>query len=231
MKTSKRLIALLMAALLAFGLCACNSDSGSSGGDDDSIVGKWKTEIDMTDMLNEVMEDEAGIDTSSIKAKVKIGIYMKFTDDGEITMSVDTSAMADSVSDYLDEMVDPLVDAIYAAAKEEGMSSSELDSEFEDMYGMSVRKYCKNMISELDVEEMLLSELGDEEVEGYYKLKGTKLYVSDDEDDLDDLDDLQYMKVKISDGKLTLDEGNYSLDLLDDLVDMGISLPLVFKRA
>lgn len=227
MKTSKKIVALLLALVVAIGLCACSSTNFDNLGnkDNDALVGTWKTEIDMTGAIGAGIG--GAIDVSGIKTKVMVPMIMTFEKDAKVTLKMDMNAAKDSVSSYLKEAVEPLAAALYDQGKQSGMTEEEFDAAFQEQYGMGVREYCEDQINKLDLDDMLNAE--DTTVEGCWELKGEKLYLADTEKELEDLDHLEYVKVKISGDKMTLDEGNGNS--FSDFEEIGITLPLEFKKA
>lgn len=200
----KKLLALLLALVMVFTLCACgnNSNSGNSGKEsevekeekEETIVGKWVGEIDLTDILTEYADfDGLEKEIRDIVTPRNIGIKItfKFKEDGTASVSAD---VVSALEDYIDQTTDNMTDYLKDMLKDEDLT----EQDFEDAYGMPLKTYISQMMDEMLGEQLeAMEEEFSVDSEGEYKLEGNKLYLGEDGEFED------YFKIDLDGDELT----------------------------
>lgn len=220
----KKLIAMLLALVMVFALCACGgqtagtpagtngdgtSEDGKPADDSAKLVGKWVADIDLADMIlangmiNEDVMDDEMIDVI-MPEDIELRIVMEFSDDGEVEVSVDGE---DAVKEWKEQICENMVEYL----RKELEATGATEEEFEEEYGMTLEEYVEeSVITEMDIDddELNVSEKDD------YKLVGDKLYVGDEE---------EYFTVELDDEELTFE------DYSDDWGDAAYLKDVTFK--
>ena len=206
----KKRIALLLSfvLVLSLALCACG---GSKKETPTTIVGTWKTDIDMTDMLNAEME-AAGMGEFIKLDSFELVLLMTFNEDGTGSMTVDEKALEKSMEDLADSMSKGMED--YFASM--GLNLDELLA----AEGMSMDDFVDEMMAEFSTEDMT----AEFTTEFSYKTDGDKLFLSDDLDA--EFDEEEYNTYKLKGDTLTLEAGTEELD-----EDLAFLFPMTLKRA
>lgn len=126
-------------------------------------------------------------------------------------------------------MLDAFLEYTYELYEDEyDMSKSEIDDYFVENAGMTLEEYFDETMAEYVTPEALAESVsGFDSQEGYYRLDGNKLYISDTEDEL--ADEEEYVTCELSNGKMTIDAGSDE-DVFEEFEEMGVELPLVFKK-
>ncbi|MDR0890168.1 MAG: hypothetical protein LBM28_05955 [Oscillospiraceae bacterium] len=179
-------VLLVLAMLLTF--CACGADN--------NIAGKWKTTIDLSEMMNAYMSETIGAETPA-DAKIAITLVMTLRDDGTFTIDADRDTLSADLSAYMSEISDVLLELVYAEAEAMGMTREDFDAQVQLAYNMTTEEYVASAYGGMD-----LSSSFDvmEAAEGVYKVDGDKLLFADTKDELSESD---YVKFTLKDGKLT----------------------------
>lgn len=173
----KKLISLALCLVMILSvMTACGgSGSGSSGGT--GIVGSWKATLKLSEYSD--MGDMGGMEEYFDMNKMVITVTMKFTKDGEYSLTVDDSSidklvdvMCDGMEDYMKDMAKKmgmsykdLMDLLGVSSIREFLEEEGMMDEFEDLKDM-------NESGEYTWEDGVLTLDGDE-VE--YKLSGNTL--------------------------------------------------------
>lgn len=175
----KKVFALLLALVMMFALAGCKEES---------VVGTWKADIDITDALEtslvDTLVDSLGVEipeSEETLSPVTMRLYMKLNEDNTYVVTIDGEHLLNGMDVMLHEIVDIyLVEAMYITGEQSGVSREDLDTSFESKYGMSIKDYLVSSIEKMDLlSELDISELQD--ITGKYKLEGGKLYFDDDE--------------------------------------------------
>lgn len=179
----KKLLALLLALAMVLSVSmlmwGCEKDEEPEQTEEteekkeDTIVGDWKGEMDLTDFLNEKMESAMGEEMMEYMEMKDIvfDVKMSFDDDGEMEMTFDGEKAVESICD---QMTDGLTRWIEDMIEESGEDYT-VDEVAEQAFGMSLEEYVEeNLVASMDVESLEQSESGE------YELDGDKLYVGDE---------------------------------------------------
>lgn len=223
----KRLLCVMLALVMVMALCACgqSEDGGKKGKEKEEeetteekpeqvLVGEWEAYLDLTDYFNDMMAEE--LDMDDLVEEFSMRIVMEFTEDGEVTLTIDQDHMEDMVNDFADSFWDAMMDMY---AEEYDMSRSEVE---QAMAESGVTK--EALVEEMDIES-LFEDL--EDMEGYWVLEDDELFISEDEDDLEDADPIE---IEFDgDDNFSMVGGDGLTDGLDeDMADLF--LPLEFER-
>ena len=208
----KKRIALLLSfvLVLSLALCAC-------GGSKATLVGTWKANIDLVDMLNQEME-AAGMGDYIKLESFNLPLVLEFKEDGTGSMSVDQEAMTATIDKLAADL------------------TAGLEAYFTE--------YFASMGLEMDLDEALaaagitLDDLVDEMKAGFagedafaeftnefkYKAEDGKLYMSED---LDSEISETYNTYELKGNTLTLDIGNEEME--DEMAK--VLFPMTLTRA
>ena len=143
---------------------------------DTSLVGKWKLEYDM----NDIIASTVGEDMDNFDSEFYVTFVFEFTEDGICRLSLDEDSFVKSFDSWKDDLLDYLIDmALEEYISDGGMTKKEFEKAFKSTYGMTLKEYFSEMLDEeLDVSELL----DETETEMKYYVEGDKLYLVDDTD-------------------------------------------------
>ena len=143
---------------------------------DTSLVGKWKLEYDMNDIIAETV----GEDMDNFDSEFYVTFIFEFTEDGICRLSLDEDSFVKSFDTWKDDLLDYLIDmALEEYISDGSMTKKEFEKAFKSTYGMTIKEYFSEMLDEeLDVSELL----DETETEMKYYVEGDKLYLIDDTD-------------------------------------------------
>lgn len=192
----KKRIALLLSfvLVLSLALCAC--------GGKETVVGTWKTNIDMADMLNQEME-AAGMGEYINIESFNVPLVMEFKEDGTGSMTVDQDGMNETVDKLAEDMTTGL-EAYFT----DYFASMGLEIDLDEALaasGMSMDDLVEEMKAEFASEEAF----AEFTTEFNYKAEDGKLYISDD---LETEIGTTYNTYELNGDTLTLEQGNEELD-------------------
>lgn len=210
----KKRIALLLSfvLVLSLALCACGESKPAT------VVGTWKTDINMADLFNQEMEAAGMGDYINIES-FNLPLVMEFKEDGTGSMSVDQDAMVDTV-DKLAEDLTAGLEAYFT----EYFESMGLEIDLEEALaasGMSM----DDLVEELKAEFVSEETFAEFTTEFNYKAEDGKLYMSDDLESEVPTD--IYNTYELDGSTLTLDVGNEDVD--DEMAEY--LFPMTLKRA
>ena len=173
MKKVSKMLAVLLALVMALTICGCG---GSDGGKD--LVGTWSLDYNLADMLaGEMGEEYADFNTPLI-----MSICFEFKDDKTFTMYGEPESFKANFSTWLDEFLDFSAEMLYTEFSNQGLDKDAADAAFEETYGSSIVDYLRQTFeSELDVDS-LLTEMT---TNGKYDTSGDKLYMSEEGQEID----------------------------------------------
>ena len=183
---------------------------------DTSLVGKWKLEYDM----NDIIASTVGEDMDNFDSEFNVTFVFEFTEDGICRLSLDEDSFVKSFDSWKDDLLDYLIDmALEEYISDGSMTKKEFEKAFKSTYGMTLKEYFSEMLDEeLDVSELL----DETETEMKYYVEGDKLYLVDDTDTED-----YYEKFYIEGDTLVLG-GDGSLSEAEILP--GLSYPLQLTK-
>ena len=143
---------------------------------DTSLVGKWKLEYDM----NDIIASTVGEDMDNFDSEFYVTFIFEFTEDGICRLSLDEDSFVKSFDSWKDDLLDYLIDmALEEYISDGSMTKKEFEKAFKSTYGMTLKEYFSEMLDEeLDVSELL----DETETEMKYYVEGDRLYLVDDTD-------------------------------------------------
>lgn len=242
MKKLTRIAALLVALVLVLSLCACGgSDAPTEPSTepstepatepsttetpteppvltDDALVGTWRVDLDVTEMLNMTMAQSLGMETVDTGVSFIIPMLFTFNADGTYTLNTDEADFTASFTNYMSGLIPAMAEMLYAQGEAEGMDAAAMDEGFLAQYGMGVEDFLAATFSALSPEDVV----GDMEETGEYAVEGNQLFLDGDTD---------YCTFEISGDKLTVTavDGMES-SIFEGMDEMGIEGPLVFNK-
>ena len=140
---------------------------------DNTLVGTWYMEYDLSNELADSMGDEfEGFD-----AELMLNLYFDFYEDGTMKMYADPEQFKDSFGTWQEKFIDFAVNIVYDEFKAGGISKKEADKLIKEQYGMTMQEYLVQLFDEaMDIDALL----GEMQVEAYYVLEGDQLGISED---------------------------------------------------
>lgn len=196
--------------VLLLTLCLLLSGCGKS--DKDKLIGTWKADVDMTDIINEsIAEDPDAADYFKVDS---FGMTLLFTfeEDGSYQITADQDAFADACDGLIDTIADGTKAYLEALALEEGL---ELDADaMLGLLGLSMDDFMDGMIDRDDLKSLV----ADVEDSGKFEAKDGKLYTT-----LDDTDYIAYEFVSDTELRFTEVGGE---DASDEEFDQLLPLTL-----
>lgn len=196
MKKLTKIMALVLCLVMVFALCACG-DSGEKQDteqkevkktDTELLVGNWKAEIDMTDVVVDSFAAEIGDEEVMSYfdfGKIMTELTFTFNEDGTYKMTMELSnktvkafntALEEGVRAYMEDIIAAQIEAY-------GMTMEEFEAEYLEETGVTVADdidaNIEELMAEFDIEELL----ADSSIEGNWKVENGKLYMTEDVDD------------------------------------------------
>lgn len=182
----KKLIALLLAALMTFSLVGCASGP--------ELLGKYETTIDLTDMIIAEFDSGTGLNDPNLSLanyldKFEIKVLFEFKEDGTHVQMFDTASLEDSMETFKAAIV-PLMDDLLLFSLDQTLGAmgytietkedveAILNMNWDDIFVQSMGITAEDFIGQM-VDE-LSAELFDQTVlaEGKYKAENGKLHIS-----------------------------------------------------
>lgn len=193
----KKRIALLLSfvLVLSLALCAC--------GGKETIVGTWKTSINLADVFNQEME-AAGMGEFINIESFDLALIMEFKEDGTGSMTVDQEAMTASV----DKLAEDLAAGLEAYFTDY-FASMGIEMDLDEALaaaGMSM----DDLVGELKAEFAGEDAFADFTTEFNYKAEDGKLYMSEDLET--EVSTEEYNTYELKGNTLTLDVGTEEID-------------------
>ena len=187
---------------------------------DDSLVGKWYTTLDM-DMLIEMNGESVDEETLQMMEMLLdgfsgFGMYLEFHADGSAKLYMDPDSATVMIEIMLENLPPVLAEAM-------GMTLEEMEALLAEQ-GMTMDDVMEQVAAELDTEE-LLGSFDEMNMDAYYRYDGSRLFVSDTPNSFDESN---YLICGVSGNVLTF------TGVEGDGVDFGSDLPpmpWIFNRA
>lgn len=224
MKKFKRIAALLLALVMVFALCACDSgDKGTDKGKDDVkktdaelAVGKWETKVNMSTILKELGDyDELEellmyFDFS----RVDISLTVEFDKSGsyELVYSVNESQLMSMFRDGMEMMLDDML--VGTGYTIEDLAADE---------NMTRDEYLDALIEQSLDSDDLMSSIEESNESGTFEMKDGKLYLIESGDEKEDGD---YIEYTIDDDELV-----FVTEYDDGEEEYSVIFPMTFERA
>ena len=192
----KRVITVLLAALLVLSLVACGS-----GVETKKLAGTWTCTVDVTDRMNAAAEQALGLSAADGAAKMPLQLVLTVTEDGAYTLRYDSDAARTALDAYAAALRPAAVESVYAAAEEQGFSREEYDAAMEKA-GITMDDMVAAIFAGVDEEELLSLLTGrSAAITGYCRAEGGQLYLADTAADLTETADC--LNYTLSDGTMT----------------------------
>ena len=224
MKKIYKIMALLLVAAMLLCICACGKAT-SAKKEKNSIVGSWKYECDVTDILVEMIGSQSGAELKPTE-KFIITIGLDLNKDSSCKLCVDKETSTASFESFLPSFIDSLTDAMYQMGEGQGLSREDFDEVFKTQYGCDVHSYIEdNIAASLDIDS-LFADLSD--LEGFYKVENDKLVVSEDKDDFSEASECEF---ELKGDKLSIKSiSDNAYDVEDFLDEFELDFPIEFTR-
>ena len=215
MKKVSKMLAVLLALVMALTICGCG---GSDGGKD--LVGTWSLEYNLADML----AGEMGEEYADFNTPLMMSICFEFKDDKTFTMYGEPESFKANFSTWLDEFLAFSTEMMYTEFSNQGLDKDAADAAFEETYGSSITDYLRQAFeSEVNVDS-LLDEMT---TNGKYDTSGNKLYMAEEGEEIDK-NAYDVFTVSGDTLKLELPSG---ADPSQGKILPGLEYPLEFKKA
>lgn len=192
MRRVKRMVALIMTVMCIFTLTGCATDA-------EKLVGTWKGEISVNDVMDNTNVASGNLDILLLKqfidfSEMYIAFDMTFNEDGTYYAKVDEASVQKFLDAVLVEIEKNLYDIVEAEIGKTGVNIS-----VEDMLAYlgvdsgNLIEYIKEMYSESD---LALSIAEENLIEGKYDAEDSKLYLSEALDSEVDRNEYEIYKLK-----------------------------------
>ena len=211
----KRVITVLLAALLVLSLAACGSRVETK-----KLAGTWTCTIDVTDRMNAAAEGTA---------QMPLQLVLTVTEDGAYTLRYDSDAARTALDAYAAALHPAAVESVYAAAEEQGFSREEYDAAMEKA-GITMDDMVAAIFAGVDEEELLSLLTGrSAAITGYCRAEGGQLYLADTAADLAETADC--LSYTLSDGTMTWTDaqGELSSQLTEQEQEL-LRVPLTWTK-
>ena len=179
-KTLLKILSMLMALTLVFGMSACSKE-GTDSKKEDTIVGKWKCEMAFSEFMGDAMEETEETLQYFDFTGIKITMYTEYKADGTYSTYLTEEEVEAFADDLKEMMTDGMTDYFEDIIEQSGQDVT-IDDFLEDMLVGMGYDSIGEMIDE--AVELMLDEQGVAAFneEGYYVVEGDKLYMSDEAD-------------------------------------------------
>lgn len=185
----KKLLAILMVALMLLGLAACEKDVAEKP----TIVGTWEGTVDLGPAMEVSLKAEAMFNDAiptEIKTPLVIDVTYVFNADGTYSSTVDE----DSLENMLDAMVDVMIEVMYAprmdldeALAESGMTMAEFKEQLKASAGMDAG-YAAEAFN----------------VDGFYKYEDGKITAAKEKEQLETGELIEVCDITLTDTTMTI---------------------------
>ncbi len=233
MKKFTKILALVLCLAMAFALCACGGDEGEKKEekvvktDSELFVGTWEYKIDMADQIYSELIYEFSDAADYIDFdEVLCVMTLTFNEDGtyKMTTGMDKDSKKAFEKSLEEGLYAYLEEALALEQEQLGMSDEDYEAAYMEAYGMTSAELCKETVDEA-VAEFDLDDLVGDEIEGNWKAKDGKLFMTEDLDD--EISDGDYDEYEdLSEDGFTLVKG-----FTDGVEDDGDMYPMVFTKA
>lgn len=187
-KSLKLILTIVMTLSMVMMLTGCGSNS-------DTIVGKWETTMDLSDMLTETIGEK--ISEYIVIDDFSVNFTMTFNEDGTYSIVVERDSVEDAFENVKEAMSTGLDDYVEAYIAENGLSMTV--EEYWTTIGMTKEELIDTSFSDEMIDAIAV------ETEGNYKAEEGKLYTTDDPNaSVDGVTD--YEAYELSGDELTLTE-------------------------
>lgn len=195
-----------------------NNETEDEKTDEELIIGKWETELDMSEAFYKdvVAEDELMAEYFNISG-FALELEMEFKRNGKCIVSISEESAEEAMNNLKQCVIDGFNAMFYDMANEFDMTAAELHAAFEDDMGMTLEEYADFAFSQEEFVEEL-------EHEGKYKLDSGKLYFIESTDE--EFDENEYITYTLSKDELKF-LGETPSDDDDTWNDI---YPVTFKR-
>lgn len=165
----KRVIAMILIVAMVLALAGCGD-----GGDTKKLIGKWRCEVDWTELMEQMVLDSNGEFAEYVEFDdLMMVCYAEFRKDGTAVMYVDESQIQETFDAVVDAFLVGIekytVDLIY---EQTGMSFAF--EEIQELTGMDLQAELSNM----NLEELVQEVCDEVYQEGKYKAEDGKFYIS-----------------------------------------------------
>lgn len=217
---AKKIAGILLAASMLLTLFACG---GSGESDQKKLVGTWKATVDMTDLMNDSIQQGMGESDQIFNEYFRISkfdfvVVFTFRDDGTYSMNADEAYFNNSISTVIDELKVGL-----SRYLEDMLASQGLDMSLDDL--LAEQGTSLDALFEESLPSSMFDSMANEfKVSGKWKAEKGKLFTT--ENTTDDIGasstyDL-YEFISSNEVKLTLPDG---------VVDDTGLYPIVLKKS
>lgn len=190
------------------------------------LYGTWEYDMDLSEMMQEMISSSLGEELSGVDTEFIIPLNLTFREDKTWTLAMDMDSMTAAMERFMDSIVDVVVEMLYTEGEAQGLDRATLDAAFLQEYGMSVEEYGRTILGELDFSEAFADY---EDLTGVYQLENGKLFMENSAEEFDEND---YAIYSVDGDQLSLDadENSEDNDVIEEMREFGIELPLVFER-
>ncbi len=216
------LLVLVLTLSLAFMATACSSSDDDDDDDDDkpsvsqkkddddededevTIEGKWEAELDLADFINEMMEDEMGVELDKKFKNLNVTVVMEFDKD-EVELSMEATGIEKAIKKQMPDVLTAVLETM--------LEEQDLDMTLDELLesqGTSIDELVEESLEDMDFDDLEGSL--DEFETSSYELDGDKLYLFDDEKDEDD-----YVEIKLTSKKLVFE--SFSADDIPEFME------------
>lgn len=118
----KKQLSIVLCIAMIFAMLATLSGCGEK--EKDKFVGTWKTDLDMTEMINEGFSEDADMATYFKFDEFKITMVFTFNEDGTYKSDIDEDAFNTAYDGLVQSFTKGMKDYLEATAKKQGLNLS-----------------------------------------------------------------------------------------------------------
>lgn len=215
----KKTLSIVLALVLALSAVMLFSGCGI----EKKVVGTWKTTIDFTDKLNEMLTADGGEEMAeyfTIK-DYKFDVVLAINEDGTYKMSADEASIKTAMTNIGTQLTEGMVKMLEDMFKDAGMDMTV--EEYLDMQGMTMDDLTKEMMDSINEEDFTGMEST-----GTYVIEDTKIKLTEVGEDGTAVTDIyEYVDGTIKVVEINgIDESDEDAQILKEVFSN-----LVFKKA
>lgn len=214
--TTSLALILTLIMLLTFAACGEKTDA-------EKLVGKWETEVDMTELLNKQFGENQEMGEHLKVSEFKYTMYVTYKDDGTYVTEVDEKSFDDAFgilkADFKKGIEKYFEDSLKATNAQYGLQMT-----MEQYLAAAQIKSIDDLVDQALGEETANEILEDAKIKGNFKIENGKMYTTDDFDD--EFDDDTYNTYILDGDSLTWTK-KFGADEDDTMEEL---YPLVFVR-
>lgn len=176
----KRIIAVAMLLSVLFSVSACNKETKQASPEQPVLEGEWYTYLEMSDMVNEMVQMQTGAPTVTVAFPVQLDLSL--LQDGTFSLSVN--------EEQLKTQIDALGDVLWQIVVDQAAAQSHMTTVQATEALTAQGKSKEVLLQQLDLSSMFKNTIS---TGGVWKRESDKLYFAQNAEELTDADGYSFI--------------------------------------